>query len=112
MEDDSTRLRFLQDPISLFSRVMGELAEFARRRNTKLIVIFNPVPCSDGDEPSVQSAKKDVAEFRANNPDVVIPFGLIRQYPIELFKDKWHLSAKGAEQNSREIGRALRALGL
>lgn len=92
---------------SLFRRELVETAGFAAARGLKLVVVFNPVPCTGEGSADAKRLQQDIDWFRAAYPDAVLPVPLIRVYPKQLFKDKWHLAPQGAERNSREIATAL-----
>lgn len=85
-----------------------KIQNLAKKYNVKLIVSFNPVPCADSENTRI--IKKEIGQFKSDNPDVIIPFEPLRTYDKNYFYDKAHLTPEGAEKFSQELGAKLAEL--
>ncbi|NQY42512.1 MAG: hypothetical protein HRT87_04105, partial [Legionellales bacterium] len=85
---------------------LEKIKEVVERNGGKLIVIVNPVSCSDGSG-QLQFLADQFEEFRNENPDVIVPFDFITTWSENDFSDQWHLTPEASIKNSHRIGKAL-----
>ena len=93
-----------QKAFDYFYAGLEKMAELARARNIRLMVVFNPVPCHEGKNVGTLTIKRELARFRKDYPDVVIPFPFITTWPPERFIDSWHFISWAAKINSERLG--------
>jgi len=86
---------------------LDNLYQDLNKKGIKLVLALNPVPCQLRGSPDVEEFNTIIKRFGETYPAVIIPFKAVRQYPENLFRDKWHLNKQGAEKNSTEIGKRL-----
>ncbi len=91
-------------PFDFFYPGLAKMAQLAREKNVRFVVIFNPVPCHRSEEEGTLRIERELARFRADYPEAVVPFPLITTWPEELYVDSWHLFSFGAERMSHRIG--------
>ena len=89
---------------------LQRFARLARDHDARLVLVTNPVPCVPQQDASSADIARQLARFRADYPDVAVPFAFLRQWPQSAFKDRWHLGTEGAIRHSRLIGDFLHAL--
>jgi hypothetical protein len=88
-----------------FADFLIEIRALAKKFNAKLMIVFNPVPCTISQQ--IMPFVEEVELFKKNNPDIYMPFEVIRTYDEKYFVDQWHLTPEGANKNSHELGKEL-----
>ena len=89
---------------------LQRFAQLAKEHEARLVLVTNPVPCVPQQDEAAADITRQLARFRADYPDVAVPFAFLRQWPQSAFKDRWHLTTEGATRHSRLIGEVLRTL--
>jgi hypothetical protein len=95
-----------EDSLYNYLRQFGELA---RRHDARFVFITNPVPCTVVQDLVTYDVERQLARFKTDFPDAIIPFPFFRGWPRSEFMDRWHLAVSGATAHSRMIGEALGA---
>ena len=96
---------FSDDKKPTLGTALEKMKKVAIDNNVKLIIMFNPVACTDSAE--ITPIKQDLELFKKNNPDVIVPFDLITTYKPQDFSDEWHLTPEASIKNSERVGKAL-----
>lgn len=86
---------------------LNKTAELARSRHVKMILVYNPVSCSDSNNPEILDLKQRLSVFRQQNPDVWVPFPFIHTLPITDFVDSFHTNIEGSQIVSEQLGEYL-----
>lgn len=84
------------------------MAALARRYHVKLLLVFNPVSCERADTDIILDLENRLMIFAKENPDVLIPYPLIRTLPKQYFSDPQHLFKDGSALVSHEFGAYLK----
>jgi hypothetical protein len=92
---------------------LRRLAALTARHQAKLILLFQPYPCSMVGN-YVDARRADVASVQADYPNLVVPhLGLLESWPVQWFSTMDHLRTGHEDAASRRAARAIaRALGL
>ena len=91
-------------PFDLFYAGLEKFALLAREKKLHLMVVFNPVPCHEDNDVKTLMIERELARFRHNFPEVVMPFSLITTWPEDRYMDSWHFFSFGAKIMSDQIG--------
>lgn len=97
-------------PIEFFYLGLKNMAMLAREKNLKLILIFNPVTCERRAEIGTLTVERELAKFRHDFPEVIVPFPFITTWPKDRFMDSWHLYSSAATIMSKRVGEELRKI--
>ena len=97
-------------PFDYFYPGLQKMAMLARERHLRLAVVFNPVPCHEMEEPGTLMIERELARFRKDYPEVVVPFPFITTWPENLFQDSWHFFSFGGEIASNRLGKEIRKM--
>jgi len=87
---------------------LQRFALLARNYNARFVLVTNPVPCVIQNDTVSADIARQMERFTGDFPDVIIPFPFLRQWPRDMFSDRWHLNRVGAAHHSQLIGEALR----
>ncbi|SKA31030.1 hypothetical protein SAMN02745126_05074 [Enhydrobacter aerosaccus] len=88
---------------------LSRFAELARRTKTRFVLVSNPVPCVVEQDAVFDDVERQIARFKRDYPEAVVPFRYFRQAPLNDFSDRWHLKEDGVVEHSARIGAALAA---
>jgi len=93
---------------------LRRLADLTARHHAKLILLFQPYPCSAVTGDFIPFRKADIAAVQADYPNVVVPDpSLFEAWSAQWFTSMDHLRTGHEDAASRRAGRAIaRALGL
>ena len=93
---------------------LRRLAHLTARYHAKLIVLFQPFPCSSIVGDFISARQADIVAVLAGYPNVVIPdLALFEPWPAQWFTSADHLRIGHEDAASRRAGRAIAsALGL
>jgi hypothetical protein len=98
--------------VDLLYDYLKRLADLTEKAGVRFVLVTNPVPCIvQPNDPVVADALRQLARFKADYPQAMVPFEFFRQADIHRFIDRWHLNGDGGASHSREIGAALRRAG-
>jgi len=111
-DDYSKRSELGFGKVDLLYDYLKQFAELTAKAGVRLVLVTNPVPCVvQPEDPIVTDAQRQLARFRADYPNAIVPFEYFRQADIRRFVDRWHLNVDGSAWHSRAIGAALRKEG-
>ena len=88
-------------------RYLARFADLARRHGARFVLVTNPLPCVVRHGAIGADIERQLASFRRDYPNAVVPFPFLREADRGAFADRWHLNATGAMEHSRRIGNAL-----
>ena len=91
-------------PFDLFYPALERAALLARQKKVRLMVVFNRVPCHEAKNVGTLTIERELARFRENYPEVVVPAPFITTWPPERFMDSWHFISWAAKINSERLG--------
>lgn len=97
-------------PIDSFYPELAATAKLARKKQVRLILVFNPVSCIQGEDVLTLRIQREIARFRVDYPEVVVPFEFINTWPAKYFRDPWHMTEEGAEKMAIEFGPILQKI--
>jgi len=97
-------------PINSLYPELEATARLAREKHVRMILIFNPVSCVQGDGTLILRIEREIARFRADFPEVVVPFEFIHTWPEKYFRDPWHVTPEGADKMTTEFGPILQKI--
>ena len=97
-------------PIDSFYPELAATAKLVREKHVQLILVFNPVSCVHGDDILTLRIEREIARFRADFPEVIVPFDFINTWAVAYFRDPWHMTEEGAEKMANEFGPLLRKI--
>ncbi len=97
-------------PFDFFYAGLERMAQLARDKKVRLVVVFNPVPCHATKDVGTLTIEREIARFRQNYPEVVFPFDFLTTWPEELYMDSWHFFSFAAEKMSHRLGQELRKI--
>ena len=88
-------------------RYLARFADLAQRHDARFVLVTNPVPCVVRHDAVDADIERQVAKFRRDYPDAMVPFRFLREAKRRDFQDRWHLNPTGAAEHSRLVGAAL-----
>lgn len=88
-------------------RYLARFANLARRHDSRFVLVTNPVPCVVRHDALDTNIERQIANFRRDYPDVMVPFRFLREADRSAFQDRWHLNPSGAKEHSQMLGKAL-----
>jgi hypothetical protein len=74
--------------------ILEKNAALAKRHNSTLVVVFQPVACTVGTGKTNARAREAVEQFKRNHPEVEIPFPLIETWPSDMFSLPAHVKSE------------------
>jgi hypothetical protein len=92
-----SRKTYLEDVFDAF-------AELAKRHNSKLVIVFQPVACIFGTGKLNENARNIIEKFKRTHPEVEIPFPLIETWPVDLFSVPAHISREHTNLLAERLG--------
>ena len=111
VEDYFSESRFLGlDHRDTLYDYLRQFAELARAKGMRFVFVTNPVPCIVERDRVYEDVERQMTRFKADYPDVLVPFDFFRQAPAAQFADRYHLKDDGVGTHSRRIGAALGAV--
>ncbi|WP_253706497.1 hypothetical protein [Bradyrhizobium sp. WD16] len=87
--------------------VLESYARLAKRHDATLVVVFQPVACTLGTGRGSDTARKVVARFTQNHPDVEVPFPLIETWPADMFSVPAHVRHEYTDRLGNRLGEAM-----
>jgi hypothetical protein len=66
-------------------QILEVYAAMVRSHHAKLVIVFQPVACVLGTGAGTAEARAVIEQFKRDNPDVDIPFPLVRTWPADMF---------------------------
>jgi len=95
-----SRKTYLEDVFDAF-------AELARRHNSTLVIVFQPVACVLGTGKLNEKTRNIIEQFKLAHPEVEIPFPLIQTWPVNLFTVPAHISREHTNLLAERLGPVL-----
>jgi hypothetical protein len=89
---------------SYTEEVLDAFADLARKSNKVLVVVFQPVPCGLGTGQGSAKARATLDRFKANHPEVEVPFPLITSWPASLFSVTAHIAHEHTQLLTQRLG--------
>jgi hypothetical protein len=96
-------------PIAVLYPELTATARLARAHHVQMLLVFNPVSCDyNPRDEAVLYIEREIARFRADYPEVIVPFEFVHTMPARYFRDPFHLSEEGAEIHTPILADALK----
>jgi hypothetical protein len=95
-----------QNNLTFNLKKLDQFNQIIKKHNLKLIVIFAPVPC-------IISKKElefnnQIKNYQLANPDIIFPFELYYNFPVEDFADDVHLLENGSIKFSKLVNEKIK----
>ena len=90
-----------------FEEVLEKFAALAKRHDTTLVVVFQPVGCVWGSGNDHAKAREALERFKQSHPEVEIPFPLLEVWPTEMFSVPAHVRREYSDIIGNRLGKAM-----
>ncbi len=87
--------------------VLDAYADLARKYDKVLVIVFQPVACVLGTGQGSAKTRQALHRFRAEHPEVEIPFPLITTWPTDLFSVPAHIVHQHTQMLAERLGPAM-----
>jgi hypothetical protein len=95
-----------QDNLTFNLRKLDKFNQIIKKHNLRLIVIFAPVPCIITKKEL--GFNNQIKNYQLANPDIIFPFELYYNFPIEDFADDIHLLENASIKFSKLINEKIK----
>ena len=98
---------FGRGAMSYVERTYSAFAELARKHRIKLMIVHQVIPCSFGTGKHSEKMREAIQRFRAEYPEVSVPFDLIATWPEAKFAVPAHVRDAHTVELSQRLGVAV-----